>query len=180
MSGATAVSMGAGAATQQDVQDRDMTQKRHFRAEPGVGRGASGVCFAGLRRLVGHLRRARRGATALEFAVGMPIFILLVYGLFEVGRIFWAQSTLQYAVEEAARFTMVNSTASAADVQARVEGSATGLDAGNLTIDVAFEDEAGERAFVTVTGTFNYVPVVPIVGIGAFNLVTSTRMALVQ
>ena len=159
-----------------------MTRKRSIRAIAHTGRGAGGADLSGLRRLVGRLRRSRRGAAALEFALGLPIFLMLVYGLFEVGRIFWAQSTLEYAIEEAARFAMVSGTATTeADVETAVQDSATGLDAADLTIDVVFEDDVdGVRAFVTVTATFNYVPVVKVRGIGAFDLVTSTRMALVQ
>ncbi len=138
-----------------------------------------------IRHCLPRVRDARGGVVALEFALGLPIFIAMVYGLFEVARIFWTLSTLEYAVEEAARFAIVNNTATATEIQQFVTDSAAGLDATQINIDVTFEQDttgtgAGTRGFVTVTGTFAYSPVVKVRGIGAFNLTTSTRMAVVQ
>ena len=43
--------------------------------------------------------RARRGSVAIEFALGLPIFLFLVYGIFEFGRVFWTKNTMEFAVE---------------------------------------------------------------------------------
>lgn len=51
-----------------------------------------------------------RGATALEMAIVLPAFLMLVFGIEEFGRLFWLQSSLQYAVEQAARCAAVNTT----------------------------------------------------------------------
>ena len=50
-----------------------------------------------------RLRGDRRGATAVEFALICPVLFAALLGLIEVGRLGWTQSSLQFAVEEAAR-----------------------------------------------------------------------------
>ena len=139
--------------------------------------------------------RARRAAVALEFALGLPIFLAMIYGVFEFGRIFWTQNTMEFAIEEAARFTMVNPNATNAQITTFVEDKAVGLDAARIKVDIVFEQDNsdpgnGPRAFVNITGTYDYQPVVPLVlpvaGGGRIDftalqmdIVTTTRMALV-
>lgn len=54
-------------------------------------------------KLFRRLAAARSGASALEFAIVAPAFFTMVLGLAELGRMAWTQSSLQYAVERAAR-----------------------------------------------------------------------------
>jgi Flp pilus assembly pilin Flp len=49
-----------------------------------------------------------RGAAAVEFAIIFPILLLLVLGLIEVGRAIWTQTTLDYAVQAAARCVAIS------------------------------------------------------------------------
>lgn len=134
--------------------------------------------------------RARRGAVALEFAIGLPIFLAMIYGIFEFGRVFWTKNTMEFAVEEAARFTVVNPNAATGLIVSVVEDKAAGLDVSLINVAIAFEQAAGDRTFVNITGTYSYAPMIPLVipyagGDGfdfkalEMNLVTTTRMALV-
>jgi hypothetical protein len=47
---------------------------------------------------------SRRGSTLVEFALVVPLFLLLVLAIFDFGGLLYAQITLQSAVSEAARF----------------------------------------------------------------------------
>ena len=49
----------------------------------------------------------RKGAAMVEFALVAPIFLLLVFGVFEFGRYFFVQHTIQYATREGARIALV-------------------------------------------------------------------------
>ncbi len=133
---------------------------------------------------------ARRGAVAIEFALGLPIFLAMVYGVFEFGRVFWTKNTMEYAVEEAARFTMVNPNASNDVIIQRVKDRAVRLDPLKISVTVEFEVLGADRSFVTITSTYSYEPIIPLVipvsGAGTIDftrlevdLVASTRMALV-
>ena len=135
---------------------------------------------------------SRKGAAANEFAFGLPIFLALNYMLFEFARIFWSHNTLEYAIEEAARFAMVRPTATEAEVETVAIAKAIGLAATDLTFEVVFSDVNGSRGLVSITGTYAYSPMVPIVipFIGTtsaidftkleFDIVTSTAMSIVQ
>ncbi len=133
---------------------------------------------------------ARRGAVAIEFAFGMPIFLAMIYGVFEFGRILWTQNTMEFAIEEAARYVMVNPNATDAQIVTIVEDKATGLDAARINVGVNFEQIGADNSVVDITGTYNYAPlfpiVFPVVGGGRIDftafemdIVTTTRMALV-
>jgi len=49
-----------------------------------------------------------RGQAMVEFALVIPIFILLMVGLFDLGRVVWVNDTLATAAREAARFAIVH------------------------------------------------------------------------
>ncbi len=52
----------------------------------------------------------QRGQTLVEFALLLPVLILLVLAIFEFGRAFYAYSTVANAAREAARFGTVDPT----------------------------------------------------------------------
>ncbi len=49
----------------------------------------------------------RRGTTSVELAVVLPIFLVFVFGLIEVTRIYWVQSVLKTAAQDSCRFGSV-------------------------------------------------------------------------
>lgn len=53
-------------------------------------------------------RRHPRGQALVEFAFVIPIFLLLLFGIFDVGRVVWATNTDEQAAREASRFAIVN------------------------------------------------------------------------
>jgi Flp pilus assembly protein TadG len=54
-----------------------------------------------------RLRRAEDGAAVAEFAVVVPIFLVFLLAVFEFARGFWVINTLQFAVEQGARYMML-------------------------------------------------------------------------
>jgi Flp pilus assembly protein TadG len=55
------------------------------------------------------IRRAReRGASAVEFALVLPIFVLLVFGIMEAGWLFAQQVEVRNAAREGARLAVVD------------------------------------------------------------------------
>lgn len=53
-------------------------------------------------------RRSGRGQALVEFALVMPIFILLLVAIFDLGRAVFAYNTLTNAAREGARIAIVN------------------------------------------------------------------------
>jgi Flp pilus assembly protein TadG len=63
-----------------------------------------------LRHALRGLHNARGGTAAVEMAILLPAFLTVLLGIVEFGRLVWTQSTLQFAVEAAARCAAVNTT----------------------------------------------------------------------
>jgi Flp pilus assembly protein TadG len=61
-------------------------------------------------------RNKPRGQAMVEFALIFPIFILLLVGIFDLGRVIWVNDTLATAAREAARFAIVHGPKSACPV----------------------------------------------------------------
>jgi len=55
-------------------------------------------------------RKGIRGATMVEFAMVVPLFVLLLLGIIDFGRYFFAQHTLQFATREGTRLALVGGT----------------------------------------------------------------------
>ncbi|MBB1017230.1 pilus assembly protein [Dietzia sp. DQ11-71] len=72
-----------------------------------------------------------RGAAAVEFALVLPILLLLVIGILEFGRAYHVQTTLSNAARDGARVMALQDSATAAEV--RTIESAVGLD---VTVDM--------------------------------------------
>lgn len=52
-----------------------------------------------------------RGQSLVEFALVLPIFLLVITGLFDLARAVWQENTLAYAAREGTRFAIVHGSA---------------------------------------------------------------------
>ena len=99
------------------------------------------------------------GQELVEYALTLPIFLLLVFGIFDLGRGVYYYSALQNAAREGARYAIVNACDNPG-VIARVKARAIGLDPADVIVPAP---EWGEDT-VQVTAQFSYQLVTPIVG----------------
>jgi Flp pilus assembly protein TadG len=60
------------------------------------------------------VRRNERGAAAIEFALVLPLLVLLFVGIAEMGRLYYLQATLSGAAREGARVMALQNDAGAA------------------------------------------------------------------
>jgi Flp pilus assembly protein TadG len=71
--------------------------------------------------------KAHRGQTLVEFALILPVFLLVLMGILDLGRAVYYSSTLNNAAREAARQAIVDQTC--ANVITTAEERAVGMDA---------------------------------------------------
>jgi Flp pilus assembly protein TadG len=64
--------------------------------------------------------RWRRGAAAVEFALVAPVFLLLVFGLIELGRMVMVQQALTNAAREGCRTATLATTQSNSEVESTI------------------------------------------------------------
>jgi Flp pilus assembly protein TadG len=84
-------------------------------------------------------RADKSGAAAVEFAfVGLAL-IFLLFGIVECGQMLWTQNALQYAVEQAARCAVVNTTTcgTTSQIQTYAASKAYGLSLSSSVFSVA-------------------------------------------
>jgi Flp pilus assembly protein TadG len=89
--------------------------------------------------MMGRLHRERRGEgqALVEFALVIPIFLLVVLGLFDMGRAVFYFSTISNASREAVRLGIVDQNV--ADVRQEAVDSASGvMPITNADVDVTF------------------------------------------
>jgi Flp pilus assembly protein TadG len=99
-------------------------------------------------RLIGSRQRLDRlgcaGNAAVEFALMIPVLLLLIIGIYEFGRAYWIQNTVQYAAEQTGRCVMGKTTNSDGTTPVTISGpSATcpysnnlgGLSTASVTVD---------------------------------------------
>ena len=88
-------------------------------------------------RLRGLSGRTRRGAAVIEFAIVVPIFFLMVFGMIEFGRMVMVHQLLAGAAREGARQAIVNGT-TAGDVEQTVRDflTATSIDGQAASVSV--------------------------------------------
>lgn len=92
--------------------------------------------------------RAERGAAAVEFAILLPVLLLILFGIVEYGSIFNAQLSLQHAAREGVREMVVHGDQDAAE-QAAV-AAAVGLDPDAMDVIVTPETPCTGTEPVTV------------------------------
>ena len=138
----------------------------------------------GLARMVlGRFSRDRRGVVAVEFALVIPVFLLMVYGFMELGRMLFIQNSLGHAVYEAQRYAIVHgasssSPADAAALHAVIVDRAAMLDGGLLTTDVTFSPDNAPGSQVTIVATYQFDFMTGLIPVEAFDM-TSNSVATI-
>jgi Flp pilus assembly protein TadG len=86
------------------------------------------------------IRQNDRGAAAIEFAIAVPILVLLLYGIFQIGLLFQANAGMQHALGEGARLaTLYDSTTTSkvpsdTAIKARINAKLFGRNDGTFNV----------------------------------------------
>lgn len=131
-----------------------------------------------------HSARSARGQTLVEFALILPIFILMLVGIFDFGRAVYAYNTISNASREAVRIGIVDQNVTR--LQAEAVKAAVSLGAVPADIDVAFltPDLSGTcttpidiGCVVEITVHYQYNAATPIISnlVGTIDMSSTTR-----
>jgi Flp pilus assembly protein TadG len=117
-----------------------------------------------MRNTLRHFIGNRRAATAVEFALVSPIFLIMIIGIFEMGRAMWIKSSLQYAVEETTRYAIVNTSATTTELSnyALAELSDIGMNITGASF-TATQSVSGSITYISITGSYTFSVLVPLV-----------------
>ena len=109
-----------------------------------------------------------KGAVAVEFALVIPMFLMLVFGIVEFGRAFNIQVSLSEAARETARYTAIHSNDadfSFDDARAVGISAAPSVDLEPSNIGIAYSDgstcDAGDSVVATLQVVTPYLTPLP-------------------
>ncbi|WP_347108045.1 TadE/TadG family type IV pilus assembly protein [Paenarthrobacter sp. S56] len=109
-----------------------------------------------LRSTTPFTRRKEAGAVAVEFAIVLPVFLLLVLGIFEFGRALNIQVSLSEAAREAARYAAIHQSDSGYSVgAAQAAGVAAAPSVGLAPGDISIATSGSNPCNVVVTVSYS-------------------------
>ena len=110
----------------------------------------------GIRGRLAALAKACDGTTAVETAMVLPTLLLFIFAIIEAGLLFWTQTTLQFAVETAARCAVVNTTqcGSTSAIQSYAAAQAVGMTISSSSFTVS-QPSCGYQ--VSISYTFRFI-----------------------
>ncbi|GAB6876054.1 TadE family protein [Thermaerobacter litoralis] len=101
----------------------------------------------------------QRGQALVELAVLLPVLLLILMGVLDLGRYVYTGLTVRHAAREGARFGAVH-PGDDAGIRRQVEAAATGLDVAQLAVEVDPEPSrrmVGEPLTVEVRYPFRFI-----------------------
>ncbi len=140
------------------------------------------------------LRSARRdegGQALVELAVALPLVLLIITGLFDLGRAVWQENTLAYAAREGTRYAIVHGSGfpdpaliawpnNTTQVENVVRNAALGV--ANVTVTVTWPNGCYDRSCpVAVEAVAPFVPLPSqylIAGAFAINLKGASQLVI--
>ena len=116
-------------------------------------------------------RDNERGATLVEFAIGVTIFVTAMFAVLEFGRALWVHNALSDAARRGARYAALHTTADAANVRnVVVYGNEAGTgqpmvsNLGTANVDVDYNGFGLNAGTVSVSITnYEFQFVIPII-----------------
>ena len=132
------------------------------------------------------VKSRQRGETLVEFSLVFVVYLLLVLGLMEFGRLLWTQHTLAHATRQAARYAIVRGSmhktpATAAQIKQVLAKHALGLEV-EENAQVTWTPDNNPGDVIEIQGHYNFQPVTGgfLIPGGAIPLRTTTTMVIVN
>jgi Flp pilus assembly protein TadG len=128
-----------------------------------------------------RFKREDRAAAAVEFALVLPLVLVLLFGIIDMGRLLFTANSLTSAVREGARFAAVDPSPTQAEVVARIRGQ---LDAAVSTpkvtdAQVILATNAAARTVTVSVNNYQFSTITPfanLVGLGTVTLGPSATL----
>ena len=127
--------------------------------------------------------RSSLGQSIAEFALVIPVVLLLLAGLFDLGRLVYAYNTVSEAARYGARLAIVNQSPTAIQTVAAQHGVALGIPvactSGNAGVCVGFS-RSTSACIASVTVTYKFGAITPLVDqlVGPITVASTSKMPI--
>jgi Flp pilus assembly protein TadG len=124
--------------------------------------------------------RNNKGQALVEFAIILPILLLLILGIVQFGMMINSYLSIQYAAREGARAGIVGSTDS--EIKNLIIADSPGLDSSKLTVTITpdlLSRKSGDTLTVGVSYSYNLtIPVISSIFKNSIILSSQTSMRI--
>jgi Flp pilus assembly protein TadG len=129
--------------------------------------------------------KARRGSTLVESAIVAAVFLLLLAGIMEFGRLGFAYNAVSFAAQRAARYAAVRGSgsghpASAADIQTAAKTYTAALDNTKVTVTTTWTPDNHPGSTVQVKVSYAFATVLVPLSASTLTVHTTTRHIITQ
>ena len=93
----------------------------------------------------------RKGSAAIEFVVAIPILVLMIWGIFQIGILYQANAGMQHALGEGARLATVWPTRTDSEIQSKITSAKFGLANGTWGTPQITTDTTAKTKTISVT-----------------------------
>src|SRR5438128_475649 len=100
-----------------------------------------------------------QGVTLVEFALVVPLLLVVMFGTFDLGWAVFANNAVSLGAREGARKGIACSSCDS-DIRQRVKDTTTGLGLQDSNITISRHTDSG-TPYLTVTVTYAYTPTTP-------------------
>ena len=126
-----------------------------------------------MHRISADRRKRQRGSALVESGLTMIVFLTVIFGLMDFGRMVWAYNLVSHAAREGTRYAMVhgrNSShpATASDITNVVTSQAVGLAPASLRVNVSWIPNNKPGSSVKVALQYTFSSVTNLAGSGTF------------
>jgi Flp pilus assembly pilin Flp len=108
-----------------------------------------------------------RGASAIEFALALPVILTVMVGALQFALVLQASGVIRHAAGEGVRFAKVHPDAMETEVLDKVRAAMVGVDDGGI-VSLALQRGAATNGaeFSSVTVKYQLQPVIPFANVG--------------
>ena len=97
------------------------------------------------------------GSAAVEFALAVPVLLMMIVGMFQLGIVLQANAGMQHALGEAARYATIFPTPSDAELQSRITSKRFGIGNGTWSTPTITPGAGSKQITVTYTQPLDWV-----------------------
>jgi Flp pilus assembly protein TadG len=131
------------------------------------------VCVRALSKLAAW--RDQGGATALEFALILPVFVTLLLGAFQVAWVMHSAATVRWSLESSSRMLLLNPATTQAQLSAAVAAKLAGMvNPNDVTVTLAADTSTAGAPVLRASSHYRPTLAIPLVSTWNLDLQATT------
>lgn len=95
------------------------------------------------------------GATAVEAAFILPVFLAFTLGIIFFSHAYMTRQSMLYGLDKAGRYAMLNPGASTSDVETAAKNNMSGIDGNNVTVTASTSTDSGVN-YYDISASYTY------------------------